>query len=218
MLMQSKERNRGNQNGGAAMVGENPGRPPRWLLWPIRVVSWIGVPVMLVLLPSLLIMRKVVFNSIPIYSYFEFLFFFLTCLFIMSTQALLPVNSLQEVLQTAFQFLVFMLGLHGPAVLIKDGKVYAEAAELRRVLPGVAVIDFNSALVLEPVNSAPGCLSAILSAPRFVLDLLGLLPAGWQEPAQAVRVRGPGLTFIRGFTLFHRPERISGCGRPERSE
>ncbi len=187
--------------------------------WHAQVVTWTRLPVMLVLLPSLLTMRKVVFNSIS-------RIFILGVLILLLDSAcsscplrrcclLIPCkNSSKRHFNSRLH-----VGVTRASCLHEGWKAARRMRqELRRVLPGVAVIDFNSALVLEPVNSAPGCLSAILSAPRFVLDLLGLLPAGWQEPAQAVRVRGPGLTFIRGFTLFHRPERIQGCGRPERSE
>ena len=76
---------------------------------------------------------------------------FLPCLFLLAAQALLPVGSLQDTFQTALHFLLFILGGHGAAIFVKDGKVHADAKELRRSRPGVAVIDFNSALVLERV-------------------------------------------------------------------
>ena len=68
---------------------------------------------------------------------------FLLCVILLAAQALLPVGSLQDICQTALHFLLFILGGHGAAIFVKDGKVHADAKELRRSRPGVAVIDFN---------------------------------------------------------------------------
>ena len=120
--------------------------------------------------------------------------FFLVWLFLISSQALLPVHTFDEKLQTASRLIDFILLGHGPAVFVKDGKLKAEAEELFRYGPGVAIIDFNSALVLERVVGVPGCLYSIIRAViRFLLTaFLGIQP----KKHDAVRVCGPGLTFI----------------------
>jgi hypothetical protein len=78
--------------------------------------------------------------------------------------------------------ILFIFNRHGPAVFVSDGKLKADAEELRRYGSGVAVVDFNSAMVLEAIS----------------------LPKTSTKPS--VRICGPGLTFIRPN------ERIQGVG------
>ena len=132
--------------------------------------------------------------------------FFLFLVFLISDQALLPVQDLLDVLMTAARFIFHMIGLHGAAVIIRDGKLSATARELQIPLPGVAVVDFNSAIVIERVVIPPGCIVSffeflIESWRRLWIWLRRPLP-----PSRAVRACGPGLFFLNS------DERIQGVG------
>ncbi len=131
--------------------------------------------------------------------------------FLISSQALLPVSNWKEILQTWDHLVLFFLGAHGPAIFIKDGKLKATAEELRRPVEGVAVIDFNSGMVLEQVAYSPGCLSAGVAALSSLTALLGLSepPAKTKKkdtPDKPIRICGPGLVFLAS------DERIQGVG------
>lgn len=138
--------------------------------------------------------------------FFGFLLFFLIWLFLTSKQALLPVSSVGEIIHTAMLLVLYILKLHGPAVQVKDGKLRADAEELHRFDPGVAVVDSNSAIVLEQVSWAsrilPSVMDFLLKAFSWILASTGLL-RGAKDP---VRVCGPGLTFIQFG------ERVQGVG------
>ena len=113
-----------------------------------------------------------------------------------------------ERLQTAFHLLLYIFGLHGPAVFIKDGQIQADYEELIRVNPGVIVIDYNSAVVIEKKVKQPSCLQLIsgilITAIEFFKpDLKQTDPRNQYE---ATRVCGPGVTFTRY------DERIRGVG------
>src|ERR1035437_7194266 len=58
-------------------------------------------------------------------------------LFALSSQTLLPVQNMAEIRQTLLHLRMFIARAHGPAVFIKDGKLVADPAELRRLAPGV---------------------------------------------------------------------------------
>lgn len=119
-----------------------------------------------------------------------FLFFYIWILFI-SHQALLPAATIQEKWRTTFQFFMFILGQHGPAVFVKDGKVLSTKEDVRDG-PGVAVVDFNSAVVLEERLPPPGIGSGFDSATHKLMWWLGLA-----DRAQSPRVLGPGIVFTR---------------------
>ncbi len=131
---------------------------------------------------------------------------FLLCVSLLAAQALLPVGSMQDIFQTALHFVLFILGGHGAAIFVKDGKVHADAKELRQSRPGVAVIDFNSALVLERVVGGPGNGSVIAAALDLIRHVWGIPPRTLRKVPKPVRTCGPGLTFIR------RGERVQGVG------
>ena len=138
--------------------------------------------------------------------FFGFFLFFLIWLFLISRQALLPVSSFGETIQTASQLVFYILRAHGPAVFVKDGKLRAHAEELHRNFPGVAVVDSNSALVLEQVSWAPRFLATVMD---FLLNGITRLidTISFRRSSRApVRICGPGLTFIQY------DERIQGVG------
>ncbi len=113
-------------------------------------------------------------------------------LFVISSQALLPVKNMTEVQQTMMHLRMFIARTHGPAVFIKDGKLVADPIELRRLAPGVILIDFNSAVVLERQVPPPSLMGPIQG-------LFGKLMGG-ELPRQQVtppRACGNGLVFTR---------------------
>ena len=133
--------------------------------------------------------------------------FYLCWVFLIARQALLPVQSGWDVLQSMFHLGLHILGLHGARMNIRNGELDDDPNDLRRHAPGVAVVDHNSAMVLERVT--PSGLQAMLLFifPRMVLDWLFTLVARKRVSRQrAARICGPGLTFIRA------DERILGVG------
>ena len=129
-----------------------------------------------------------------------FLVFFLWVI-IISFQALLPVTNflddpLQcalEVYRTSFYLLLHMVGLHGPAVFVKDGKDNRTFEDAKRESwPGVVVVDFNSAVVLEERNPPPGLSGAFINIFTMLGQMLMLI-----DPRESPRVRGAGIVFTR---------------------
>ena len=130
--------------------------------------------------------------------------FFLVALLwigLISFQALLPitdfaknpVQGLLEAYRTAWHLYLYILRLYGPAVSVKDGKVNETVEDLnRKNRPGVVVVNFNSAVVLEELNPPPGLARfGDLLQSRF-LEALWLL-----DPPDSPRVRGAGIVFTR---------------------
>jgi len=128
---------------------------------------------------------------ILIYTVLTFLFFVVLWVIFVSQQALLPAITTQERWRTAFQFILYILGKHGPAVFIKDGQVLSTKEDVRDG-PGVAVVDFNSAVVLEERLPPPGLGSGFDSSLHQLLWQLGLA-----DKAESPRVMGPGIVFTR---------------------
>jgi hypothetical protein len=77
---------------------------------------------------------------------FWVMFFFATFLI---AQFVLPVSMFENRVNAFKLLLRFMLGQHGPAVFVKGGKVVAKEGELKKKGAGVALVDLNSALVLQ---------------------------------------------------------------------
>jgi hypothetical protein len=120
---------------------------------------------------------------------------------LISFQALLPVTDLlqdpfqclQDVYRTCWHLLLYMFRLHGPAIFVKNGLTNTTSEDLRREnWPGVVVIDFNSAVVLEERNPPPGMNGAFINIIMFLLEALGLC-----DRKESPRVRGAGITFTR---------------------
>ncbi len=136
--------------------------------------------------------------------YVIFAGFFLVALLwigLISFQALLPITDfirnpgqcLIEAYRTAWHLSLYILRLHGPAVSVKDGKVNETAEDLnRKNRPGVVVVDFNSAVVLEELNPPPGMARLGDLLQSTLLEVLWLL-----DPPKSPRVRGAGIVFTR---------------------
>lgn len=142
--------------------------------------------------------------------FIAFGFTFLLWLLLTSFQAVLPVADTLDVLQTLAHQILYLLGMHGLAVLVKDGQKLASAEEVQRSGPGVVVVDFNSAVVLERVVGPPGFMRPLLD----LLERIGHL-LGFTRHAAPV-VYGPGLIFtmpsqrIRGTVDLRVQARGSG--------
>ncbi len=115
-----------------------------------------------------------------------------------SAQAILPVQNVKEVWRTVWRLMLYILRLHGPAVFVKDGKVISTREDVRHG-PGVIVVDFNSAVVLEETVPPPGIGRALEDFFHRVQMLFGLA-----DRPQSPRVFGPGIVFMR------KRERIRG--------
>lgn len=113
--------------------------------------------------------------------------------FIISSQALLPVKNISEVRQTLQHLRMFIARTHGPAVFIKDGALVADPAELKKLAPGVILIDFNSAVVLERQVPLPSLIGPINGLFRKLMG--GELP---RQKASPPRACGNGLVFTQG--------------------
>ena len=133
------------------------------------------------------------FNIIGLYLVFNL------WLFVISSQALLPVKNIAEIRQTMQHLRMFIARTHGPAVFIKDGKLIADPAELKRLAPGVILIDFNSAVVLER-QVPPPCLIGPIQG------LFGKLMGGELPRQQMIPPRACG----NGLVFTHGGERIRG--------
>ncbi len=105
-----------------------------------------------------------------------------------------------ELARTSWHFTLHMLHIHGPAVFVEGGRIRSTPEELSLPYPGVAVVDFNSALVLDERMPSPGLLDPLW---RMLTSVL--VPVGLSDPRVACRAVGPGLVFIR------RSEKIRGA-------
>lgn len=139
-------------------------------------------------------------NSFGIILYNLLGFFLIGFLYMwmVSSQAILPVQNAKEVWRTIWRLLLYIVRLHGPAVFVKDGKVISTREDVRSG-PGVIVVDFNSAVVLEETVPPPGIGRALEDFFHRVQVLLGLA-----DRPQSPRVFGPGIVFMR------KRERIRG--------
>ena len=132
------------------------------------------------------------------------------------SQFALPVSSRDE-RKKAIKFLwLFLLGRHGPAIFVKNGRQIAREGEINRDGAGVALVDLNSVVVLrERLSSYPkqtghwvnGDVSTVVqntfSGKRFPLRMR-------KQFDRFLRIAGPGVVFIgkeEEFfnTLFLRP-------------
>ncbi|MBI4768894.1 MAG: hypothetical protein HY784_00405 [Chloroflexi bacterium] len=65
------------------------------------------------------------------------------------SQFVLPVRSLRERLAAVERMALYVIGAHGPIVFVQDGKLVADAEEIKRSGAGVVLIDGASGAVLE---------------------------------------------------------------------
>jgi hypothetical protein len=121
---------------------------------------------------------------------------FLFWLWIVSNRTFFPVSRLREVLLTSMFLIFHILGLHGMAAYVRNGKIKAYVDELQRTRPGVVLVDFNSAVAVEQIVLRPGLFRQFHTILRGLLTLLGFrLPP--------VRVHGAGLMFTFADERIH---------------
>lgn len=123
--------------------------------------------------------------------FFGFFFVFFLWLGMISAQALLPVTSPKEMLRAGWHLLLYILRIHGPAVFVKDGKLLSTAEDIREGA-GVAVVDFNSAIVLEERVSQPGIQRLVEMWLHQLKVFLGL-----EDRTETPRACGAGVVFMR---------------------
>jgi hypothetical protein len=125
-----------------------------------------------------------------------FAFLFLFWLWIVSNRTFFPVSRLREVLCTSMFLIFHLLGMHGMAAYVRNGKIKAYVDELQRTRPGVVLVDFNSAVAVEQIVLRPGLLRRLNTAIRWLITLFGFhLPP--------VRVHGAGLMFTFADERIH---------------
>jgi hypothetical protein len=131
-------------------------------------------------------------NALLVLSYtccLGFLGVFLFWLILLAGQSILPVNGFVDSYRTAWHLLLYMLRMHGPAVFVRDGQVLATKEDIREG-PGIVVVDYNSAVVLESSPPLPGLTRLVFSFLHSMLMLAGLA-----ERTVSPRTVGPGIVF-----------------------
>lgn len=128
------------------------------------------------------------------------------------SQFVLPVQTLDERLRVFQRLFLFMLGRHGPAIRVREGKQIARLEELRSYRPGVALIDLCSAVALEqrwvPLSAQSTQQIATRRGRRMSRQQTD------QQMMPLVRVAGPGISFtefgerIRGVVDLRRQFRL----------
>jgi hypothetical protein len=124
--------------------------------------------------------------------FFSFIPVFLIMAFAVAMQALLPTNTLLESYRTAFHLILHMFKLHGPAVFVRDAAIQSTAEDFKKKGPGVIVIDFNSAVVLEEQIPAKGIKTTIVKLLESLMTAFYLY-----EPFNSPRAHGAGIAFMR---------------------
>lgn len=110
----------------------------------------------------------------------------------------LPVESLNHWGQSFARLVFYLVGMHGPAVVVRDGKIVEHVGEQKRRGFGVVLVDASSAVILERRGQAYFFLLNLVLAPlnslyRSLSKALGLKQAGREAPR--LKAIGPGLHF-----------------------
>lgn len=122
----------------------------------------------------------------------------------MISQFVLPFHTIRERLSAFVRMIFFMLGRHGPAIAIEEGKTIQRPGEEDRHGPGVIRVDLGSAVVLERRQLPyPFILGLGLRAFHWVIRRVVRRPVR-QMPT--MRIEGPGIVFTRyqGFPRIPR--------------
>ncbi|MBE0698481.1 MAG: hypothetical protein IH586_16310, partial [Anaerolineaceae bacterium] len=130
-----------------------------------------------------------------------FFFVFMLWTAMISFQSLLPISdllknpllSIIEAYRTSWHLLLHIFKKHGPAISVVDGKANTTSEDVSREgKPGVIVINFNSAVVLEERHDAPGINSIFNKLSSGILEAQLLVDA-----SESPRVCAPGIVFTR---------------------
>ncbi len=121
---------------------------------------------------------------ILVYAVLLFLCFFVGSLFFVS-QYVIPVKTKDERTNIFSRLLVYIMGGHGPALSVKEGKVLEREGETKKTGPGVMRVDLNSAIVIERLGRQhPSQTDEEKSTNRLA-----------KSHRVSIRVAGPGLVF-----------------------
>ncbi len=140
--------------------------------------------------------RVLCFSCVP--GFFLVFFLWMT---LISYQALLPIDNImvrpqkafKEAYRTAWYLLFYILRRHGPAIFVRDGEqITTRSDEGRSDWPGVVVVDFNSAVVLEERNGPPGIPGAFAKLTNLFFQVIGVY-----DPPENPRICGSGIIFTR---------------------
>lgn len=136
----------------------------------------------------------IIFNFILIFG-----LTFAVWVLIISSRAIVPVRGLQDIQRLAWLLVMYIAGRHGPCAFVKDGNLENSRGNFHKFAPGIIVVDFNSALVLEEMVPPPGLFTGLKMMLQDLLVSLNLA-----EPRQKLRAEGAGIVFTRPW------ERIRG--------
>lgn len=129
---------------------------------------------------------------ILIFNLFIFMIAFIVMVNIVSAQALLPVKTSIEKRRTVWHLILHILRRHGPAIFVENGKVIESEEDKINEGPGVIVIDYNSAVVLEEQISAASTSIKKLNPYQKLRYNIGIF-----QPYISPRAQGAGVTFTR---------------------
>jgi hypothetical protein len=115
--------------------------------WELMLFLATGQQPAILFTPATMQAFLTLFENLIIFCAFLFIFVWL------AAQFTLPVQGAQRHL--VFRRLrLYMRGVHGPAVFIREGKQIGSEGELKRSGPGVAFVDHSSAVVLESTGNS----------------------------------------------------------------
>jgi uncharacterized membrane protein YhaH (DUF805 family) len=126
-----------------------------------------------------------------------YLFILLISLFVVA-QFALPVRSWQDRRKAFVRLLLYLVGWHGPAISVREGRVLSRQDETDSFAPGVALVDLSSAVVLEQQHSSAWGTNEWAQEQMEISHntynpwklLRGNIPP-W------VRIKGPGIVFTQ---------------------
>lgn len=133
-------------------------------------------------------------------------FVLFNCFLFLFSQFILPVQGLNQRTKAFLHLWLYLLGLHGAAIFVKEGKVVSSADETKKTLPGVALVDLNSAIAIEKlwVQSGWEDMENDEDVAFSVAVNKQIRQKSFTESNATVRVAGPGVSFMSG------DERLAG--------
>jgi hypothetical protein len=123
-------------------------------------------------------------------------------------QFVLPVRRLDERWSAVKRLFFYLLGLHGPAVFVKDGRILSDIKERKRTRPGVALVDLRSAIVLETSARVRGKVHDLSKDEEVDEEAPGggsLFLFGRKKKRKRLEIeaKGPGLVFTKRRQRVH---------------
>jgi len=136
------------------------------------------------------------------------LFLFVLGIFVVS-QFVLPVRTVYERWTIFGRVCRYILGMHGPAISVKEGQIVAGTGELDNPFPGVAIVDLSSAIAVQMGAVNPKISSDETKTDQKRKGLIRLLM--WPIRKVLLRLRSL-LLRIRSSEDTSPPVRIEGSG------